>query len=814
MANLDKYLVKIIKVGLLAVLFLPLFAIGQYYFPFIFPRDIAFRVITELIFILYLYLFLSDSAYRPRFTLLAKIISGFFAVLFLAAVFGVNFRSSLWGDYERMGGLFHLFHVYLYFFVLINIFKTKDDWLNAFTFSFLISLVTSFVGLAQYFNLPVISRLGQSSRLSSSLGNASFFAAYLLLNIFFGLYLLWRREFKFKLFFFSAVAFEIFVALYELSLRWRFANRGFLMLLLSHWPFLIALIAFNLLAFLAYYSQTRRIFFWIFLASCLLFESFILFSTQTRGAVIGLYLGLVLIAGLGIFCFQPSRRKLAALLVFLLLTLTPAIIYLNRDSDWVRNQPTLYRLVTISATDVTTQSRLTTWRGSWQGLLDRPLLGWGVENYKDAFNKYFPPEIFRDRGSQLWFDRAHNIIFDVGVTSGLVGLAAYLSIYGVAFWQLFKKYRQQRVFSQSWLLVAMATAYFIQNFFVFDTLNSEVMVFLLWGFIVFLTSDSPPVAPANINSNKAMAKVGSQYTLAPLVIMLLIFAVFTYQFNIKSAQANALVSRQLFLRDHAKNLYYDQQVVDLLVEAINLSPIGRFETRQQLANYLMALNKNSEIGTRQMSSLSELAIAELKKSIAEEPQNVRNHLYLATVYTSLYKLNPQYSEAAIKLLTEAIALSPTRPQIYSERCQSYLNLKRYEEGIADCKKSLELAPWAMESHWNLFLAYVLADRDREADAELQAAKEVGQSIGNPVTLDRIISVYAQTNNWSKIIEVLESEIKNNPADANLYVKLAVAYQKLGDKNQARQAVQKAVELDPGLKAEAEMFLQLLNQPNQ
>ena len=747
---------------------------------------------------------MSNSNYRPQFNLLVKVISAFFVVLILASITGVNFYASLWGDYERMGGLFHLLHIYLYFFVLINIFKTKDDWFRALTFSFLISLIASFIGLAQYFNLPVVSRLGGGQRLSSSLGNAAFFAGYLLLNLFFGFYLLWRREFKFKFFFFSTIVFEILIVVYELSLRWRF-NRGFLVPLISNNFFLIAFILFNFLAFLAYWSKTKKLFSWIFLSVSLLFESFILFSTQTRGAVLGLYLGLVLISLFGIFGLKKYKQKSLALLLLLFLILSPILVYLNRDSNFVQNQPTLRRLVTISKTDITTESRLTAWRGSWQGWLDRPVLGWGVENYKNAFNKYFPVEIYRDRGSQLWFDRAHDIIMDVGVTTGFVGLLVYLSIYLVAFWQIGKIYRQTKDFSL-FIIFALVISYFIQNLFVFDTLNTELMIFLIWGFIVFLVQEQKNRPPFQ---NKP--PVVRKYTWPPLVFLLVIFLIFTYLFNIKSAQANLLVSRHLALRDQIKYAYYDERVVELIIKSINLSPIGRFEARQQLANYLMALSKNKDINNKNLSELADLTISELKKSIKEEPQNVRNYLYLATVYNSIYKLNPEYSKEAIKLLTEAVPLSPTRPQIYSERCQSYMNLDLYNEAIADCQESLALSPNVMESHWNLFLAYVLSGQDKAADTELALAKDVGEKTGNPVIFDRLLNVYIQLKNWPKVIALLEQEIAKTPDNSVLHVKLAVAYKEVGDKAKARLEAQKAMELDPNLKAEAEMFLKLLGQ---
>ena len=811
--QLEKYLVSIIKVGLGAVLFLPIFTLSGFYFPFIVPREIAFRIITELVFVLYLYLVLADNRYQPRFNLLAKIITAFFVILLLASVTGVNFLSSLWGDYERMGGLFHLAHLYLYFFVLINIFKTKDDWLKLFSISLFVSLISGFIALAQYLNTGVISRVGGEDRLSSSIGNAAFFASYLLLNWFIGLYLLWQKELKVKLFFYTWLIFDLFIIGYEVYLRLT-AGYGFLLPMLSNKIFLTVLVLMQLISFLAYFWQNRYQLPRILIIAILIFEGFVLFTTQTRGAVLGFYLALVLLALLKLVWdsrpIKDIKNRLSTLLsvtVLLVLVLSPLIIYFNRQSSLVVNQPTLSRLTAISATDITTQSRLTTWQGSFKGLMDRPIFGWGVENYKNAFNKYFPVEIFRDRGSQLWFDRAHNIVLDVAVTSGFVGLLAYSLIYLMAFWQLAKTYRRTNDFSYLVLAIGIV-AYLAQNLFVFDILNTEITIFLILGFVVYLGLQNSDINNQLNQKNHKQVLTSKSYTLFPLIFLLIIFLIFTYQFNVKVAQANRLMVKQLTIRKAAVDSY-DQRVVDILMESINLSPIGRFEARQQLANYLMAMVKSKKIDNNKLVQLADLAVSELKKSVEAEPKNVRNHLYLATTYNSAYKLNPTYAPAAVKLLTEAISLSPTRPQIYSERCQAHMNQKLYNEAIGDCQKSLDLNPKVMESHWNLFLAYLVAKKDQEAEQELKITKELGEKIKNPVLIDKLINAYSQTGNWHKVVEVLEQEIKNKPTDALLYAKLAVAYQQIGDKNKAQTAVLRAVELDPNLQAEAEIFLETL-----
>src|SRR3989338_3229297 len=162
----------------------------------------------------------------------------------------------------------------------------------------------------------------------------------------------------------------------------------------------------------AHVVRTRRTWEWFFAGSLLVAVAVSLYALQATGSA-GRWL------------------KTAALAVGALLVVSAVVVWLQRDTGWVRGNATLTRLVTISFDDITTQSRLLTWESSMKGWKDRPLLGYGYENYNVAFNKYFNPLIYRDAGSQIGFDRAHNVVFDVLVTSGILGMIAYMGLYGL-----------------------------------------------------------------------------------------------------------------------------------------------------------------------------------------------------------------------------------------------------------------------------------------------------------------------------------------------------------------------------------------------
>ena len=52
-----------------------------------------------------------------------------------------------------------------------------------------------------------------------------------------------------------------------------------------------------------------------------------------------------------------------------------------KTADFVKNSPVLSRFAGISMTETTTESRLTIWKMSWRGFKEKPIFGWGQENY-------------------------------------------------------------------------------------------------------------------------------------------------------------------------------------------------------------------------------------------------------------------------------------------------------------------------------------------------------------------------------------------------------------------------------------------------
>lgn len=68
--------------------------------------------------------------------------------------------------------------------------------------------------------------------------------------------------------------------------------------------------------------------------------------------------------------------------------------------------------------------RTAVWRAAAEGILDRPVLGWGPGRAMRAISPRVGPELARNEAAGSEYSDAHNMILDYGVTTGVLGLLA------------------------------------------------------------------------------------------------------------------------------------------------------------------------------------------------------------------------------------------------------------------------------------------------------------------------------------------------------------------------------------------------------
>lgn len=79
------------------------------------------------------------------------------------------------------------------------------------------------------------------------------------------------------------------------------------------------------------------------------------------------------------------------------------------------------------------KDRIAIWSIGLQGFNERPLTGWGWENFNVVFNKFVDPTASKVFFTEPWFDRSHNQIIDIMTLSGVIGSAAYILMWCIIF---------------------------------------------------------------------------------------------------------------------------------------------------------------------------------------------------------------------------------------------------------------------------------------------------------------------------------------------------------------------------------------------
>lgn len=318
-------------------------------------------------------------------------------VLVLTAVIGLATATSLtpWlsltGSFVRLQGLYTWCAYVVVFLSIVAFLRDRGQLERLVTAFILPSLPVALYGIVQKFGKDPMPWLGNVTlRVASTMGNSIFVAAYLILTVPLTLVRLVRA-----LRAMNAVADEA-PLINAATLR----VVGYLVLL-----------AFQLAAVVLAGSRgpvlglLGGLFFMFLLLAVLRGE---------RRAVMGV-LGLGTVLALFLVVFNLPRSPLAPL----------------------RDVPYLGRMGRIFETEGGTgKVRLLIWQGAVDLVASNPtraVIGWGPESMHVAYNPFYPPELANYESRNASPDRSHNEAFDALVTTGFLGLAAYLLLFTSVF---------------------------------------------------------------------------------------------------------------------------------------------------------------------------------------------------------------------------------------------------------------------------------------------------------------------------------------------------------------------------------------------
>lgn len=741
---LEKTLRWTVLASVFLLTLIPFFIAQSLFFPFITGKNFSFRILVEIMTAGWLALALVYPAYRPRRSWILAAFALFVVIVALADVQGAYPFKSFWSNYERMDGWVTLAHLFMLVVVAASILNTEKLWKTFWQVELVMSLAIAAYGFLQLFGvLSLTAGFSSLERLDATFGNPIYLAVYMLFNAFIAA-LLWAQA-------------------------WEKSAPG------------------------------SRLGISFAYGAVVIVDSFVLLLTGTRGTILGLIGGIFVTAVLVALLGRESHTRLAraSLGIIVGIVVLSLGFFFVRDSAWVQRVGFLNRLATISTTDSTTKARFYNWGMAWKGVKERPLLGWGQENYAVVFDKYYDPRMY---GQEPWFDRVHNIVFDWLVAAGILGLLSYLSIFAAALLALWHRPRNAKAsapasasrgrdgFSvvESSILTGVLAGYFFHNLFVFDNITSYMLFGLVIAYIVWRRSES--VGALRL-WNTSLPEQSM-----PVVAVIAALALWGASAWINGS---ALAQNRLLIKAISSQQEGIAKNLDYIKQAVALGSVGTQEAREQLVQMATRVASAPGVDIQLKQEFYDFSVAQMELQQKASPLDARPALFLGLLHDSF----GNYAAGA-EALKHALSLSPTKQSILYELARNAQVRGDIAGMLQYFKTAYELYTPNVQARILYAATAIATGNDALADELLAPVIPTGEA-ADP----RIASAYLQTKRYNKIAVIWEAYVRVHPADPQGYFTLAAAYYGMGDRTKAIAALQAASKLSPDVALQAAAFIE-------
>lgn len=623
-------------------------------FPFVFydgwlfygtaSRSINLVVFTEILAIAF-GIFLMKSKERISF-IKSPITLGLLFLLissFISSLNGVDFSMSFWSKATRMSGLFYFLHIGLFYLFLTMAFNEKVKMrrlIKVFVFSATVFSLGSFLskdGLGLIFKDRFLNGF--------MFGNSSFAAMYLYAAFMLSIYLIYTAKRKIN----ARTVFRFFLPIFFIINPY-FLNKD------------LFFGKVNLLDNpLGFVGEAQASSFAMFFSIFFLFIVWIVSKFKKANIRKG-FLWTFVIGGVIVLIFATNS--------FLSTSGYLRSWYLKQASN----------------------ARPIVWELSKQSIKDRPILGWGVDNFDRSFEKNYDNSVLELRnGGEAWFDRAHNIWIDQTVETGYLGLISYILVYILIFTSMiYVIFKSKDKDTQS--LAVIIVVYFVGHIMElqtgFDTTISYIAVIVMASLasIIFFNTYKDTLK----DERKALMHLPNQSQFVVGIVLaafsLVMFTIGTYPI-IRSENTNAKI-----------------RTVGSSVKRVTMYPT-LFGSPLDQASFLWRTSNDFQRGIAQKPKIiedpvktkelaDELAvhISYYEKYAINHPKDYRLNISLANAYIYNKLLGVETLDKAHETLDKSIALYPHMPQAYWMKAVAYLYQGKFKLAREWAQKGLDLNP--------------------------------------------------------------------------------------------------------------------------
>ena len=618
-------------------------------FPFLVGKGLLFRCLVEIVFVAWAVLAVLNPAYRPARSLLLGLLAVALGVALVSALLGVSVVRSLFSTYERMGGVLDQAHWFAFAVVLVSVVRIAQ-WRILLNANLAVGMVIALWAVGQHFDVEAL--LWESSkegygRITATLGNPIHLGAYVLVN--------------------SLVAAGFFVE----SLLGKTAVGP---------ADAVATDAEGTQRKTTMQDRFRTLVPWLprlFWGLCALLSAWVVTLTAARSAFLGLIAGFAAVAVLFAYLERGRARlavgAMAGLLAAAVVVFALMVGVFDRDPQSQRarsSNPLIER--TLSFSKRTVQTRLAAWHAAVEGFLERPVLGWGPDNYVVVLGRHGS-----GMGADMRIhDNAHGRLAEELATKGSLGVISHLAVWAgllvvglQAARRMGRRERIPLVFAGGGLV-----GYFAHALVSPEVVTGTLQFTLLLAFVAVVAREAGASAPfaswygklATTVRNRARPLRG--WVKPPILggaavavsASLAGVGLWANHAAFSSASVGALALRSsepaLGIAPHYTREFF-AEAIDAFEPMGNQFRLFLFQYAGNQWRFLRTLHR------AESARLLALVDAEAPAAIRLERENWEIPMTLAETYIQVSATNPQYRAAAIRQTEAARELAPNRYEV-------------------------------------------------------------------------------------------------------------------------------------------------------
>jgi O-antigen ligase len=529
--------------------------------------------------------------------------------LTLAGILAVDPVLAFWSSLGRATGLLTIYHAFALSLIIASLLrKYGSDYLYRLIYWLLNSsfiLALSLWLAEEGFNIILKTNLANGGGL---IGNSSMAAAYLLFPIALGFFFLFSKK-------------------VEKSKKWWIGV-------------ILATIIFSSLFINIYGLLTGKSLF-----------------GSARGATLGIF---VMIGVAVLVWMTLSKKKVLRVLGIIGIVLSIVAFSIGWMS-LIKPGTQLHEKFTES----TNGNRFTFWDIAQKGIDEHPYFGYGIENYGVTFQDYFNPEILDEKYNyEGWTDHSHNVYFDTGIAGGYPAIILYFAFLLSIIYGIYRVNKNGNISDiQAGVLAGLILGYFFQNLFVFDSMLSIIILYVLAG-IIFALQDV--YMKEKVEKVKMSDDVKNTIATVFVIACIPMLVFFMYMPMDKALSYKKLISMNIDERP----TYYEGLLGGSSVgSTIDVSSIAS-TIYSYYATNLPHIKADKNIAPYVDADLKALT-AYLDKVIDGSKSKSDYRLYISTVFlynTEVTLTEKPYDQALAdhlySLLDHASKLSPTNPETY------------------------------------------------------------------------------------------------------------------------------------------------------